>query len=99
MCWVERQIWYTWICKHYAPDIPEERIDWCTEADTRGSPCPNPKPTSKASSRGYATRNDCPDCRSSKTKPPPDPKKDDDAGAGGAGSATTGQSTGVIVGA
>lgn len=76
------------------PDIPEDRIDWCTDADARGSPCDNPTPTSKASSRGYVARNDCPDCRSGKPKPPSDPKKDDDAGTGGGASTT---STGITV--
>ena len=99
MFWVERRIWYTWKCKHYAPDIPEDRIEWCTEATARHSPCPNPTPTTKASSRGFAARNECPNCRSSKKKPPSHPKKDDEAGAGGTGSATTSQSTHIRVGA
>lgn len=69
------------------------------EMPGRGSVCADPQPTSKASNRGYAARNDCPDCHTAKKKPPADPKKDDDAGTGGAGSAVTGQSTGIAVGA
>ncbi|KKZ61473.1 hypothetical protein EMCG_00135 [[Emmonsia] crescens] len=99
MSWVERQVWRTWKCNHYAPDIPSESIDWCEAAEARGSACADPQPTSKASSRGYAARNDCPDCRHAKKNTPSDPKKDDDAGADGAGSAVTGQSTGITVGA
>ena len=96
---VRDKLWYTWKCKHYTPDIPEDRIDWFTHADARGSACPDPAPTSEASSRGYAARNDCPHCRSGKTKAPSDLKVDGDAGVGGAGSATTGQSTDIVVGA
>ena len=73
----------------YAPDIPEDRMLEAPHA---------PTPTSKASSRGYAARNECPDCRSSKTMSP-GPKGDGDAGAGSAGSAATGQSTGIAIGA
>ncbi|EDN05940.1 predicted protein [Histoplasma mississippiense (nom. inval.)] len=51
------------------------------------------EPTTKASSRGYAKRNVCPNCRNK--KPPAGPKDGDGTGAGGSSSASVAQPQGV----
>lgn len=95
MCKKEMPNTYTWRCGH---TVPEGNIilHWCDMASVRGSPCPNPEQASKASSRGYAKRNVCPNCRN---KDPSNGRDDDDiTGAGGSGSSAA-QFHGVIVGA
>jgi hypothetical protein len=68
-------------------DPPEDRVDWCIEAQRRGTQCQTLTPTSQASSTRRKV--DCP--RHRKPRGPSD-KKDDKGGTGGSsgGSLTSG---------
>ena len=91
MCIQEDPVELRWKCGHTAKDIPQSRVIWCPDADARGRPCDTPNRSSKASSRGQATRYDCPACRINK-KGGGQSGKDDTEGGAGAGSLATQQS-------
>lgn len=96
MCQEEDPIEGTFKCGHPGRDIPSTRIHQCKEV-MEGRPCQGRTKSTKAKSRGYFARNDCPNCRN---KPPPQPKKDDDEGTGSGGSASfTAPHTSISVGA
>ena len=90
MCIQEDPVELRWKCGHTAKDIPRSRVVWCADADIRGSPCDSPERSSKASSRGQATRYECPACRGKK-KVGGLNDKDRSSGGAGAGSSVTKQ--------
>ena len=61
MCWQEDPAPVIWVCGHRTNEPPQSRIIWCPAADKRGSPCPNPTKTSKASSHNRQSK--CRSCR------------------------------------
>lgn len=88
MCIQEDPVALRFKCGHTANDIPQSRIVWCKPAIARGSLCDKPGGSTKASSRGYAARNECGACR--EIKKGGDQNGDDNSGgeAGADSSAT-----------